>query len=213
MELCSQVLELLAWKQCPYDYFLRPLEQSSCSNLSLPLNSLSLKCTRSSSLCVSGAASQWRVMTRHPKVSLWHTDYFKLRTAKAQDWGRSFDLPWKKSCEPRQDIRKQRHHFADKGLRGVSYGFSISHIWMWELDHKDDWAPKNWHFQIVMLEKTLESHLDFKEIKPVNPKGKFIANTIAEAEAPILWSPDAKKTLMLGQTEGKGEGSGRGWDG
>ena len=80
--------------------------------------------------------------------------------------------PWKESYDkPRQSIQKQRHHFANKGLYSQSYGFSISHVWTWELDHKEDWAPKNWYFQTAVLEKTLESSLDCKEIKPVNPKG------------------------------------------
>ena len=96
-----------------------------------------------------------------------------------------------------------------------------SHVWMWELDHKEGWAPKNWCFQTVVLEKILQSPLDSK-IKPMNPKGNqpwiFTGRTDAEAEAPILWPPDAKswlleKTLMLEKIEGKGEGSDRGWDG
>ena len=80
--------------------------------------------------------------------------------------------PWKKSYDqPRQHIKKQRHFFVDKGLSGQSYGFSSSHVRMWELDHKESWAPKNWWFWTVVLEKTLESPLDWKENKPVNPKG------------------------------------------
>ena len=80
--------------------------------------------------------------------------------------------PWKKRYDkPRQCIRKQRHHFADKGPYSQSYGFSSNHVWMWELDHKEAWAMKSWCFWIVMLEKTLESPLDCKKIKPVNPKG------------------------------------------
>ena len=67
-------------------------------------------------------------------------------------------------------IKKQKHHFADKGLYSQSYGFSSSHVWMWELDHKEGWALKNWYFRIVMLEKTLKILLDCKEIKQVNPK-------------------------------------------
>ena len=77
-----------------------------------------------------------------------------------------------------------------------SFGFSSSHVWMWELDHKESWVPKNWYFWTVMLEKTLESPLDWMEIKPVNPKGNqswiFIGRTDAEAETPIHWPPDAK---------------------
>ena len=79
--------------------------------------------------------------------------------------------PWKKSYDkPRHHIEKQRHHFTDKGPYSQSYGFSSSHAWMWELDHKKGWAWKNWYFQTVVLEKTIESPLDCKEIKLVNPK-------------------------------------------
>ena len=72
--------------------------------------------------------------------------------------------------QSRQCIKKQRHYFADKGLYSQSYGFPSSHVWMWELHHKEGWAPKNWCFWIVVVEKTLESPLDCKEIQPVNPK-------------------------------------------
>ena len=78
--------------------------------------------------------------------------------------------------------------------------FPVSHVWMWELDHKESWAPKNWCFWVVALEKTLESPLDCKEIKLVNPKGNqpwiFIGRTDAEAETPILWPPDAQSQLV-----------------
>jgi len=109
--------------------------------------------------------------------------------------------PWKKSySKPRQCTKKQRHHIANKGPYRQSYCFSISHVWMWELDHKESWAPKNWCFQTVMLEKTLESPLDSKEIKPVNPKGNqpwiFIGRTDTKVEAPILWPPDVKSQLF-----------------
>ena len=100
--------------------------------------------------------------------------------------------PWKKSYDqPRQHIKKQRHYFADKGPSSQS--FSSSQVWMWELDFKENWAPKNWCFWTVVLEKTPESPLDCKEIKPVNPKGNqswiFIEKTDAEAEPPIFWPP------------------------
>ena len=101
---------------------------------------------------------------------------------------------------PRQYIKMQRHYFANKGLSTQSYGFSSSHVWMWELDYKESWASKNWCFWTVVLEKTLESPLDCKEIKPVNPKGNqpwiFIERTDAEAENPILWPPDVKNWLI-----------------
>ena len=109
-----------------------------------------------------------------------------------------------------QPLKKQRHHFADKNPFNQSYGFSSSHIWMWELDHKEGWALKNWCFQAVGLEKTLESPLDCKGIKQVNAKGNqpwlFIARTDAEAEAPILWPPDVKSWLT-----GKDPDAGEDW--
>ena len=109
---------------------------------------------------------------------------------------------WKKSYDqPRQHIKKQRHYFANKGSSSQSYGFSSSHEWMWELAHKqrESWALKNWCFWTVVLDKTLESPLDCKEIQPMNPKGNeswiFTGRTHAEAETPILWPPDAKNWL------------------
>ena len=109
--------------------------------------------------------------------------------------------PWKKSYDqPRQHIKKQRHYFANKGPSSQSYGFSSGHVWMWKLDYKESRAPKNWYFLTVMLEKTPESPLDCKEIKPVNTKGNqswiFIGRTDAEAETPILWPPDVKSWLI-----------------
>ena len=119
--------------------------------------------------------------------------------------------PWKESYEqPRQHIKKQRHYFANKGPSSQGYGFPSSHVWMWELDHKESWVPKNWCFSTVVLEKTLESPLDCKEIKPINPKGNqswiFIGRTDAEAEALILWPPDAKNWLIR-----KDSGAGKDW--
>ena len=104
------------------------------------------------------------------------------------------------------------HYFADKGLSSQSYDFSSSHVWMWKLDHKECWVPKYWCFQIVVLEKTLESLLDSKETQPVHPKENqswmFIGRTDAEAETPVLGhfmrsidSPE--KTLMLGGIGGR----------
>ena len=107
--------------------------------------------------------------------------------------------PWKKSYDQaRQHVKKQRHFFANKGPSSQGYGFSSSHVWMWELDYKDSWAWKNWCFWTVVLEKTLESPLDCKEIQPVHPKANqcwiFIGRT--DAEAPILWPPDVKNWLV-----------------
>ena len=120
--------------------------------------------------------------------------------------------------QSRQHIKKQRHSFANKGPSSQGYGFSCGHVWMWELDCEEGQALKNWCFWTVVLEKTLESPLDFEDIQPVHPKGNqswtFIGMTDAEAETPILWPPDVKnwlignKTLMLGKIEG---GRRRGW--
>ena len=125
-------------------------------------------------------------------------------------------------CVSREHIKKQRHYFTNKGSSCQGCGFSNSHVWMWELDYKEDWAPKNWCFWTMVLEKTLESPLDCREIQPVHSKGDqswvFIGGIDAEAEAPILWPPDAKswlilKTLMLGKIEGWWSRGDRGWDG
>ena len=102
--------------------------------------------------------------------------------------------PLKKSYD---QPRQQRHYyFAYRGLYNQSYVFSIGHVWMWELDHKEGWVLKNSRFWTVVLENTLESSLDCKEIKPVNPKGNqswiFIGRTDTEAVTPILWPPDTK---------------------
>ena len=97
-------------------------------------------------------------------------------------------------------ILKNRHYFAKKGLSNQSHSFPSSHIWMWESDHKEGWVPKKWCFWTVVLEKTLESPLECKEIQPVNTKGNehwiFIGRTDAKAEFPILWPPDAKSQLI-----------------
>ena len=119
--------------------------------------------------------------------------------------------PWKKSYDQhRQHIKKQRHYFANKCPSSQSYGFSSSHIWMWELDYKESWAPKNWWFWTVVLQKTLESLLDCKEIQPVCPKGNqswiVIGRNDAEAETPILWPPDVKNCLIV-----KGPDAGKDW--
>ena len=109
--------------------------------------------------------------------------------------------PWKKKYDqPRQQIRKQRHYFTNKGLSSQSYGFSSSHVWIWELDYTESWVLKNWCFWTVVLERTLESPMDCKEIQPVHPKGNqswiLIGRTDAEAETPILWPPDVKNWLI-----------------
>ena len=100
--------------------------------------------------------------------------------------------PWKESYDqPRQHIKKQRHYFTNKGPSSQGYGFSSGCLWMWELDYEEGWALKNWCFWTVVLEKTLESPLDYREIQLVNPKVNqswiFIGRTDAEAETPIFF--------------------------
>ena len=115
-----------------------------------------------------------------------------------------------KLCLPRQHIKKQRHYFVKKGPSSQGYGFSSGPVWMWELDYKEGWALKHWCFWTVVLEKTLESPLDCKEIQPVHSKGDqswvFIGRTDVKAETPILLPPDAKSWLI-----GKDSDAGRDW--
>ena len=141
-----------------------------------------------------------------------------------QPWNRKMLAPWKKSYDkPRWHIKKQRHHFADNDPYSQSYSFSSSQVQVLDLVHQESWMPENWCFWTVMLEKTLESPLDSKKIKPVHPKGNlswiFIGRTDAEVETPILWPPDVKNRLhwkrpwCWERLKAGGEGDDRGWDG
>ena len=159
-------------------------------------------------------------------ITLWHTDGETMETVTGFIFLGSKSLQmvtvaikWKDTCsleekldKPRWHIKTQRYHFANKGLCSPSYGFSSGHVWMWQLDHKEGWVLNNSWLWTVVLERTLESPLDIKEIKPVNPKGNqpwiFIGRTDAEVEAPVfghlMWKGNSlEKTLMLGKTEGK----------
>ena len=132
--------------------------------------------------------------------------------------------PWRESYDqPRKHIKKQRHYFANKGPSSQGYGFSSGHVWMWELDCKESWAPMNWCFWTVVLGKTPESPLECKEIQQVHPKGNqswiFVRRTDVEAETPILWPPDSKNWVIAKDPDawkrlkaGR-EGDDRGWDG
>ena len=129
-----------------------------------------------------------------------------------QPWNLKMLAPWGKKSydQPRQHIKKERHYFANKGLSSQSYGFFSSHVLMWELDYKESWAPKNWCFWTEVLEKTLESPLDCKEIKPAHCKEDqswiFIGRTDAEAETPIFWLLDLESWLI-----GKDSLAGQDW--
>ena len=130
---------------------------------------------------------------------------------------------WKESYfQPRQHIKKQRHYFANKGPSDQGYGFSSGHIWLWELDYKERWALKNWCFWTVVLENTLESPMDCKEIQPVHPKGNqswiLIGRTDVEAETATLWPPEAELTHLKRprcweRLKAGGEGNDIGWGG
>ena len=112
----------------------------------------------------------------------------------------AYSLEEKLCDQPKQHIKRQKHYFANKGPFSQSSGFSSSQVWMWELDCKESWGPKNWCFWTVGLEKTLESPLDCKEIQPVHPKGSqsrlFIGRTNVQAETPKLRPPDVKNGLI-----------------
>ena len=127
--------------------------------------------------------------------------------------------PWQKSYDqPRQHIQKQRHYFANKGTSSQGYGFSSDHVWMWELDCEESWVPKNWCFWTMVLEKTLESPLDCKEIQPVHPKqispGCSLEGQLLKLKLQyfghLIWRVDSlEKALLLGGIWGRMR---RGWE-
>ena len=131
--------------------------------------------------------------------------------------------PWEKSYDqPRQHIKKQRHYFASKGPSSQSYGFSSNHVRMWELDYKESWALNNWCFWTVVLEKTLESPLDCKEIQPVHPKGNqswiFIEGVMLKLKLQYMatWCEELthwKRPWCWARLKAGGEGDNRGCDG
>ena len=133
------------------------------------------------------------------------------------------DIPWKEIYDqPREHIKKQRHYFANKGLSSQGYGFSSGHVWMWQLNCEESWGLKNWCLWTAVLEKTLESPVDCKEIQPVHSRGDqswvFFGRNDAKAETPVLWPPHAKSWLIgkdpvAGRDWGKEEKGTTGWDG
>ena len=139
------------------------------------------------------------------------TDFIFLGSKTTVDRDCSNEIKrWKKSYDKtRQCIKEQRYHFADKGMYSQSYGFSNSHVWMWELHHKETWVLKNWYFLTVVLRR-LESPLDSKDIIPVNCKGNqawiFVGSTDDEAETAIIWPPHARSWLI-----GEDSKSGKDW--
>ena len=140
-----------------------------------------------------------------------------------QQWNSKTLAPCKKSYDqPRQHIKKQRHRSADKGPYSQGYGFSSSHVWMWEFDHKEGWALKNWCFRTVVLGKTLESPLDCKGLnksilKEISPEysleGLMLKLKFQYFDHLMQRANSLEKTLMLGKIEGRGKGDDREWDG
>ena len=162
-----------------------------------------------------------KIMASGP-ITLWQIDGETVETMSdfiflgcrwwSHPWNKKTIAPWKESYDqPRQHIRKQRHYFANKGPSSQGYGFSTSHIWMWELDYKESWAMKSWCFWTVVLDKTLESPLDCEEIQPIHLKGDqswvFIGMTDMlklQYFSHLMWRADSfEKTLMLGKIEGR----------
>ena len=133
----------------------------------------------------------------------WQTIFLNSKLTVDGDYSHEIKTlaPWKKNYDQaKQHIKKAETLLCQQGLSIQSFGFSSSHVWMWELDYKEGWEPKNWCFRTVVLEKTLESPLNCKEIKPVNSKGTqswiLIGRADAEAESPIFWPPDVKGWLI-----------------
>ena len=115
-------------------------------------------------------ANRWRNSGNSGRLYFWGAPKSLQMVAAAMKLKDT--TPWKESYhQPGQHIKKQRHYFVNKGSSSQGYGFSCSHVWMWELDYKKSWVLKNWCFWSVVLEKTLESPLNCKEIQPVHPKG------------------------------------------
>ena len=144
----------------------------------------------------------------------WQTLFFGLHSHCRwwlQPWNLKTFAPWKKSYDhPRQHIKKQRHYFANKDLSSQSYGFSSGHVHMWEFDHKESWAPKNWCFWTVVLKNTLESLLDCKEIQPIlreispeySLEGLMLKLKLQSFGHLMQRTDSLEKTLMLGKIEG-----------
>ena len=141
------------------------------------------------------------------RILEWVAIPFFRKYSRPRDWsrvsrivGRRFTIWTTREVNLDSILKSRDNDFANKGPSSQSYGFSSSHVWMWELDCEESWAPKNWCFWTVVLENTLESPLDCKEIQPVHSKGDgswvFIGRTDAEAETPILWPPHGKSWLI-----------------
>ena len=183
---------------------MRVKEESETAGLKLNI--------QKAKIMASDPITSWQVDGEQWKQ--WQTLFFGLQNHWDEDHSHEIKrhlLIGRKALTNLDSLLKSRnHHFADKVPYSQSYDFPSSHVQMWELDHKGDWAPKNWCFQTVGLEKSLESRLYTAEIKQVHPKGDqpwlFTGSTGTEAEAPVLWPPDAKNQFI-----GKDPDDGKDW--
>ena len=173
-------------------------------------------------IMASGPITSWQMEKQWKQ---WQTSFWGLQNHCIwwlKPWNKKALTSCRKSYDqPRQHIKRQRCYFINRGPSSQSYGFSSSHLWMWELDYGESWGLKNWCFWTVVLEKTLESPLDCKEIQAVNPKGNqlwmFIGRTDVEVETPILWPPDVKnwptgRPQCWERLKAGGEWGDRGWN-
>ena len=159
----------------------------------------------------SGLITSWQI-DGETMETVWDLIFLGSKTTADGNCSHEIKIPLslrRKAMTILDSILKSRD-FANKVLSSKSYGFSSSHVWMWELDYKESWALKNWCFWTLVLEKSLESSMDCKKIQPVHPKGNqswiFIGRTDGEAETPILWPPYAKNWLI-----GKDTDAGKDW--
>ena len=152
-------------------------------------------------------ANRWGKSGNSDRLVLWTPKSLQIVTAAMK---LSTHAPLKKGYDqPRQCMKKQRHYFANKGPYSQSYDFSSSHVWIWELDHKEGWAPKNWCFWTVVLEKTLESPLDCKESIPKEISSEYSLEGMMlklKLGHLIRRTDSFEKTLMLGKIEGRRRG-------
>ena len=188
-----------------------PMIEGCCKHLSTQASLLgiswygNLLCQNKQAVTPREKESKPEVMIFITKSEMWEvlTSAISCSVIRHSLYSRGID-------QPRQHVEKQRHYFVNKSSSSQSYGFSSSHVRMWDLDHKESWVLKNWCFWTVVLEKTLESPLDCKEIQPIHSKGNqswiFIGRTDDEAETPILWPPDGKSWLI-----GKDPDAGKDW--
>ena len=174
-------------------------------------------------IMTSGPITSWQINNGYNGNSkkLYFVGFQNHCRWELQPWNSKMLATQKKSYDkPRQHIKKQRHYFANKGLSSQRYSFSSGHVWMWELDHKESWVLKNWYFWTVVLEMTLESPLDCKEVQPVNPKGNqswiFTEGLMLKLKLQYVGqlmqrTDSAEKTLILGKIEGRRKRGRNGW--